>query len=105
MQPSKRDLSTWSIDEESDVSEEAPAASFEERLGISVSLLLLCVGLIILALSFGTQPGFEKCGAVVSSAERLACYDQRSDDLQRPPAKGAIAPAVQSRDTAFTNPS
>jgi hypothetical protein len=60
-----------------------------DQLGITASLILLCIGLLIAALSVVNRPSFEKCSALNNVMERNGCYDQLRSSLLKPPVKGA----------------
>jgi hypothetical protein len=66
-----------------------------DRLGIWFSLLMLCVGLVTMAVWLVSEPSFEKCSALESQTQRSACYDKLRDDWVKFPAKGANAPALE----------
>jgi hypothetical protein len=91
--------SSWHPDEPLSDRDESAAPQPEsrearaDRLGVRLSLLVLCVALALMALWFVSRPSFEKCSMLASQSERNVCYDKLRDELMTPPAKGANAPS------------
>jgi hypothetical protein len=76
-------------DDEFDAPAHRSPEDLADQFGIGASLAALCIGLLIAAIWFVSQPSFEKCSALDNVAERNSCYDQLRSDLLKPPVKGA----------------
>jgi hypothetical protein len=58
-----------------------------DRLGVKISLLMLCVGLFLAANWVISTPTFQKCSALESVTQRNTCYDELRNELMKLPAK------------------
>jgi hypothetical protein len=97
MQSRERYIETIPNDDECDLAGHQSPEQAVDRLGMRISLLMLCVGLLIAAVWMVSRPSFETCLALEYATERQACYDNLRADLLKPPAKGAEAPVAALR--------
>jgi hypothetical protein len=58
-----------------------------DRLGVRISLLVLCVALFLAANWVIRTAGFQKCSALENVTQRNTCYDELRKELLKPPAK------------------
>jgi hypothetical protein len=83
MQTSDRDhLETTSKDEQPNAPEDD-----EDRLGVKISLVVLCFALFLAASWMIRTPSFQKCSALENPTQRNTCYDELRNELLKPPAK------------------
>lgn len=59
-----------------------------DRLGVKISLLVLCVALFLAANWVISSPSFQKCSALENVTRRNTCYDELRNKLLKPPGKG-----------------
>jgi hypothetical protein len=58
-----------------------------DRLGVKISLLVLCVALFLAANWVISTANFQKCSALENVTKRNTCYDELRNDLLKLPAK------------------
>jgi hypothetical protein len=58
-----------------------------DRVGIRLTMLVLCVACLIAALWVLSTPSFVKCTVLTSASERYVCYEALRDVLSRPPTR------------------
>ena len=58
-----------------------------DRLGVRISLLVLCVALFLAANWVIRTASFQKCSALENVTQRNTCYDELRNELLKPPAK------------------
>ena len=58
-----------------------------DRLGVRISLLVLCVALFLAAHWVVRTASFKKCSALENVTQRNTCYDDLRKELLKPPAK------------------
>jgi hypothetical protein len=58
-----------------------------DRLGIRISLFVLCVALFLVANWVVRTASFEKCSALENVTQRNTCYDELRNVLLKPPTK------------------
>ena len=75
--------------ETSSKEDEQPKSPEEDvdRLGVRISLLVLCVALFLAANWVIRTASFQKCSALEHVTQRNACYDELRNELLKPPAK------------------
>ena len=86
----------WNVETKAQDDDQAKCDSpedLEDRFGIRLSLLILCVAFLIAAMWVISTPSFEKCSALDNVIVRNACYGQLRNQLLNPPAKGQRMPA------------
>ena len=86
----------WNLKTKAQDADQAKSESpedLEDRFGIRLSLLILCVAFFIAAIWVINTPSFEKCSALNNVTERNACYGKLRNELLKPPAKGGEMPA------------
>jgi hypothetical protein len=90
MQTSEWDhLQTTSKDEgDGDLLQPETQEDGVDRLGVKISLLVLCVGLLLAVIWVISSPSFQKCSALEDGTQRNACYGDLRNELLKPPAKG-----------------
>ena len=59
-----------------------------DRLGVKISLLVLCVALFLAANWVIRTASFQKCSALENVTQRNTCYDELRNQLLKPPGKG-----------------
>ncbi|MDR3465196.1 MAG: hypothetical protein P4M07_04550 [Xanthobacteraceae bacterium] len=65
-----------------------------DRIGLAVSWAVLWVAVILAGIWFFSAPSFEKCSALGTRAERVACFENlRAEQLKKSPARGGSPPA------------
>jgi cytochrome oxidase assembly protein ShyY1 len=67
-----------------------------DRIGVSVSLSVLFLALVILGIWQISTPSIEKCSALVTQSERLVCYENLRGESLKPPAKGGSPPVLNN---------
>ena len=90
MQPSDWDhLDTTSKDDDGrDLLQPKSPEDEVDRLGVKITLLVLCVALFLAAMWVIGGSSFQKCSAIENVAQRNACYGELRNELLKPPAKG-----------------
>ena len=86
----------WNLETKAQDDDQAKSESpedLEDRFGIRLSLLILCVAFFIAAIWMLNTPSFEKCSALSNVTERNTCYGKLRNELIKPPAKGGEMPA------------
>jgi hypothetical protein len=58
-----------------------------DRLGVKISLLMLCVALFLAANWVISTANFQKCSALENVTQRNTCYDELRNELSKLPAK------------------
>jgi hypothetical protein len=58
-----------------------------DRLGVKISLLVLCVALFLAANGVIRTANFQKCSALENMTKRNTCYDELRNELLKLPAK------------------
>jgi hypothetical protein len=58
-----------------------------DRLGVKISLLVLCVALFLAANWVISAATFQKCSALENVTQRNTCYDELRNELLKLPAK------------------
>ena len=58
-----------------------------DRLGVRISLLVLCVALFLVANWVISTASFRKCSALENVTQRSTCYDELRNELLKLPAK------------------
>jgi hypothetical protein len=58
-----------------------------DRLGVKISMLVLCVALFLAANWVISTSNFQKCSALENVTQRNACYDELRNELLKLPAK------------------
>jgi hypothetical protein len=58
-----------------------------DRLGVKISLLVLCVALFLAANWGISTANFQKCSALENTTKRNTCYDELRNELLKLPAK------------------
>jgi hypothetical protein len=58
-----------------------------DRLGVRISLLVLCVALFLAADWVIRTASFQKCSALENVTQRNTCYDELRNEQLKPPAK------------------
>jgi hypothetical protein len=58
-----------------------------DRLGVKISLLVLCVALFLAANWAISTANFQKCSALENVTKRNTCYDELRNELLKLPAK------------------
>jgi hypothetical protein len=58
-----------------------------DRLGVKISLLVLCVALFLAANWVIRTASFQKCSALENVTQRNTCYDELRNVLLKPPTK------------------
>jgi hypothetical protein len=58
-----------------------------DRLGVRISLLVLCVALFLATNWPIRTASFQKCSALENVTQRNTCYDELRKELLKPPAK------------------
>jgi hypothetical protein len=81
--------SDWDDLETTSKEDEQPKASEDDvdRLGVRISLLVLCVALFLAADWVIRTASFQKCSALENVTQRNTCYDELRNELLKPPAK------------------
>lgn len=83
----------WTFDREgmeegvADGTETAEQAA--DHFGTNLALFVLCIAVLIAAISVFYGPSFVKCSVLTNVTERNACYEALRTDLFKPPTKGA----------------
>ncbi|MGO9358650.1 MAG: hypothetical protein ACLP1D_13400 [Xanthobacteraceae bacterium] len=66
-----------------------------DRIGVGVAWAVLWIAVILAGVWFVSAPSFEKCSALETQSQRIACFENLRDELlKKSPAKGGgpIAP-------------
>jgi hypothetical protein len=79
--------SSWDDLETTSKEDEQPKALDVDRLGVRISLLVLCVALFLAANWVIRTASFQKCSALENVIQRNTCYDELRNELLKPPAK------------------
>jgi hypothetical protein len=81
--------SDWDRLETTSKEDEQPKAPEDDvdRLGVRLSLLVLCVALFLAANWVIGTASFQKCSALGNVTQRNTCYDDLRNELLKPPAK------------------
>ena len=81
--------SDWDYLETTSKEDEQPKAPEDDvdRLGVRISLLVLCVALFLAAYWMIRAPSFSQCSALEKVTERNTCYDKLRNDLLKPPVR------------------
>ena len=81
--------SDWDHLETPSKEDEQPKSPEEDvdRLGVRISLLVLCVALFLAANWMIRTASFQKCSALEHVTQRNACYDELRNERLKPPAK------------------
>ena len=81
--------SDWDRLETTSKEDEQPKAPEDDvdRLGVKISLLVLCVALFLAAIWMIRTPNFQKCSALENVTQRNTCYDELRNELLKLPAK------------------
>ena len=81
--------SSWDDLETTSKEDEQPKSPEEDvdRLGVRISLLVLCVALFLAANWVIRTASFQKCSALENVTQRNTCYDELRNELLKPPAK------------------
>ena len=81
--------SSWDDLETTSKEEEQPKVPEDDvdRLGVRLSLLVLCVALFLAANWVIGTASFQKCSALGNVTQRNTCYDDLRNELLKPPAK------------------
>ena len=81
--------SDWGHLETTSKEDEQPKSPDEDvdRLGVRISLLVLCVALFLAANWVIGTASFQKCSALGNVTQRNTCYDDLRNELLKPPAK------------------
>jgi hypothetical protein len=81
--------SSWDDLETTSKEDEQPKAPEDDvdRLGVRLSLLVLCVALFLAANWVIGTASFQKCSALGNVTQRNTCYDDLRNELLKPPAK------------------
>jgi hypothetical protein len=58
-----------------------------DRLGVRISLLVLCVALFLAVNWVISTANFQKCSALENVTQRNTCYDELRNELLKLPAK------------------
>jgi hypothetical protein len=58
-----------------------------DRLGVKISLLVLCVALFLAANWVISTANFQTCSALENVTQRNTCYDELRNELLKLPAK------------------
>jgi hypothetical protein len=58
-----------------------------DRLGVKISLLVLCVALFLAANWGISTANFQKCSALENVTQRNTCYDELRNELLKLPTK------------------
>jgi hypothetical protein len=74
-------------DDESDKVQPKSPQDDVDRLGVKISLLVLCAALFLAATWVISSPSFQKCSALENVTQRNTCYDELRNVLSKPPAK------------------
>jgi len=81
--------SSWDDLETTSKEDEQPKVPEDDvdRLGVRLSLLVLCVALFLAANWVIGTASFQKCNALGNVTQRNTCYDDLRNELLKPPAK------------------
>ena len=81
--------SSWDDLETTSKEDEQPKVPEDDvdRLGVRLSLLVLCVALFLAANWVIRTASFQKCSALGNVTQRNTCYDDLRNELLKPPAK------------------
>jgi hypothetical protein len=81
--------SSWDDLETTSKEDEQPKVPEDDvdRLGVRLSLLVLCVALFLAANWVIGTASFQKCSALGNVTQRNTCYDDLRNELLKPPAK------------------
>jgi hypothetical protein len=81
--------SSWDDLETTSKEDEQPKVPEDDvdRLGVRISLLVLCVALFLAANWVIGTASFQKCSALGNVTQRNTCYDDLRNELLKPPAK------------------
>ena len=84
--------SDWDHLETSSKEDEQPKSPEEDvdRLGVRISLLVLCVALFLAANWVMRTASFQKCSALENVTQRNTCYDELRNELLKPPANDPL---------------
>src|ERR1700722_18832255 len=82
-------------DDESDVLLADSPSAKTDRYGLGLSLSVLGVALVLMVISFISEPSFAKCSVLATEPDRMSCYQKLRDELLRSPAKGVSDAALE----------
>jgi hypothetical protein len=82
-------------DDESDVLLADSPSAKADRYGLGLSLSVLGVALVLMVISFISEPSFAKCSVLATEPDRMSCYQKLRDELLRSPAKGVSDAALE----------
>jgi hypothetical protein len=66
-----------------------------ERYGLGLSLSVLGVALLLMVISYISEPSFAKCSVLATEPDRISCYQKLRGELLRSPAKGVSDAALE----------
>jgi hypothetical protein len=82
-------VSDWDHLETTSAEDEQPKGAEDDvdRLGVRISLLVLCVALFLAVNWVISTANFQKCSALENVTQRNTCYDELRNELLKLPAK------------------